>query len=148
MAGNPLVEQGTLNRLRGSVIWPSFPALNVTAPYLGKEGIGLSLEGEATGMLPTMTGVVTSPEVYMMIGLTINLLKTQNLSNLYKAKMELDALLRDGTVRPDAKELSPYQILNCSIQSVRELNFSGNDAGYGITVKGYYVINNNLWNLA
>lgn len=144
---NPLVSQGTLNRLRASVIWPAFPALNVTAPYLGKEGIRLALEGEATTFINTMTGAVTSPEPYMMLGLTINLIKAQSLSDAYKAQMELSALLSDGTVRPDATPLSPYQIVNASIQSVRELNFSGDDAGYVVTIKGYYNINSALWNL-
>lgn len=141
MATNPLVAQGNLNRLRGSVVWPGFPALNVTAPFLGREGISLALEGESTAFLPTMTGAVTSQEVYMMIGLTMHLLKTQALADAYKAQMELNSLLGDGTVRPDAKELSPYAIINCAIQSVRELRFSGDDAGYAVSVRGYYLVN-------
>ena len=60
MANNPLIPQGTVNRLRGSVIWNDFPQLNVTAPYLGTDGIGFSLDGESTVFLPTMTGAVTS----------------------------------------------------------------------------------------
>lgn len=46
MATNPLIPQGTLNRVRASVVWPSFPNLNVTASYLGRMGIRLSLDGE------------------------------------------------------------------------------------------------------
>ena len=41
MAGNPLIDQGVLNRIRGSVQWADFPGLNVTAPFLDREGINL-----------------------------------------------------------------------------------------------------------
>lgn len=145
MATNPLVAQGTLNRLRASVTWTNFPQLNVTASYLGKMGIRLALDGESTLFIPTMTGAVTSPEPYMSITLTIHLLKTQQLAALYKAQMEATALIGDGTVRPDASTLPPYQITNCAIESVRELNFAGDDAEFAVTCKGYYLINNNLW---
>lgn len=145
---NPLLSQGTLNRIVGSVIVPSFPVLNVTAPFLGKEGIRLALEGESTKYIPTMTGAVTSPEPYMMIRLTINLLKTQSLSALYKAQMETLALVGDIAVNPDVTlGLPPYDLTNCAIQDVRELNFSGEDAGFVVTLGGYYYINVALFNL-
>lgn len=145
MANNPLISQGTLNRLRASVVWSAFPQLNVTAPYLGKEGIRLSLEGESTTFIGTMTGAVTSPEPYMMISMAMNLLKTQQLADAYKRQMQNSALLGDGVVRPDSAILSPYSLINCAIESVRELDFSGGDAGYAVTVKGYYLVNNDLW---
>ena len=147
MATNPLVAQGTLNRLRGSVVWPAFPALNVTAPFLGQEGIGLTLEGETTVYLPSMTGAVRSGEPYQMIALSMNLLKTQALADAYKRKMESDSALGDGTVRPDASTLSPYPLVNCSIEGVRPLSFAGRDAGFVVSVKGYYLINSDMWNL-
>ena len=143
---NPLVAQGTLNRLKASAVWDSFPSLNVTPPYLGKGGISLSLEGEAAANIGTMTGTVQSPEPYMMVSLTINLLKTQSLSDQYKSQMELNALLGGVTVRPDATTLGVYYLQNMAIESVRELNFAGQDAGYVVTCKGYYSINSSLFN--
>lgn len=145
MASNPQVPQGTLNRLRGSVVIPAFPSLNVTASFLGPAGISLSLEGETTSITPTLTGTVTSPEPFQMATVTINLLKTQNLSALYKAQIENDARIGDITVTPDASTLPPYIIKNCAIESVRELSFNGRDAGFGVTLKGYYLVNNSLW---
>ncbi len=142
---NPLISQGTLNRLRGTVTWTDFPELNVSAPFLGKEAMRLSLEGEATTFIDTLTGSVTSPEPYMAVSLTLNLLKTQRLSDLYKRKMETSALLGSGTVRGDSAILSPYDLINCGIQAIRELNFSGDDAGFVVSIKGYYNINNALW---
>ncbi len=146
MAGNPLIAQGTLNRLLGSIVWTNFPQLNVTASYLGKEGIRLALEGESTVFLPTMVGAVTSQEPFMMVSLTAHLLKTQPLANAYKQQMESNAQLGDGTVRPDSLALGVYPIVNCAIQSMRELSFSGDDAGFAVSMRGYYWINSNLWN--
>lgn len=147
MAANPLIAQGTLNRLRASVVWPGFPQLNVTAPYLGKGGIRLALEGESTAFLPSMTGAVTSPEPYMMINLVMELLKSQGLADLYKQQMEQSALLGDGVVRTDSAVLGNYQIVNCAIEGVRELNLAGDDAAYAVTCKGYYFVNQALFNL-
>jgi len=145
MASNPLVAQGTLNRLRGSVAVVDFPQLNVTASFLGKEGISLSLDGEATTYIPTMTGAVTSAEPYQMITLTVNLLKTQFVANLYKNQQETNSLLGDIVVTPDATTLGFYNLTNCSIRSVNELRFSGEDAGYVVTIGGYYLINSSAW---
>ena len=142
---NPLIAQGSLNRLRASVTWPSFPALNVTAPYLSKAGVRLSLQGESTLYLPTMTGAVTSPEPYMMIELVINLLKTQGLASQYKAQMEQSAALGNGSVRADSITLGIYQVVNCAIKSVRELDFSGENADFAVTIGGYYLVNASLF---
>lgn len=143
---NPLVSQGSLNRLRASVVLPSFPELNVTAPFLGEEGIRLALEGEATTFINTMTGAVTSPEPYQLVSVTINLLKTQSLADSYKRKQETDARLGDIVVRPDTGILSPYQFINASIENVGELNFNGKVAGYAVNIKAYYPINSAAFN--
>ncbi len=142
---NPLVDQGTLNRLKASVVWQNYPSLNVTAPFLNREAIRLALDGEATQFLPTMTGAVTSGQPYMMITLTINLLKTQSLSGQYKAQLELASAIGNCTVRPDTTAHPPYDLVNCAIEGVRELTFSGEDAGWAVTIRGYYLINSSLW---
>lgn len=147
MPGNPLIDTGVLNRLRGAVVWTNFPGLNVTASFLDKEGIRLALEGEASTQHAVMAGIVQSPEPYLPISVTINLLKTQTLSDLYKSQMEANSLIGPGTVFPDVSTgLSPYQLLNMSIQSTPDLSFAGDSPRYSVVCKGYYVINNALWN--
>lgn len=142
---NPLVAQGSLNRIRGSLVWPSFPSLNVTAPYLVKAGMRLALQGESVVYLPTMTGAVTSPEPYMMFDLTVNLNKANGLAQQYKAQLESNSALADGTLRPDTVALGTFGLVNCSIKSVRELDFSGEDAGFAVTIGGYYLVNSSLF---
>lgn len=144
---NPLVSQGSLSRIRGSVTWSSNPSLNVTAPFLSKEAIRLSLQGESTRYLETLTGAVTSPNVMMMIEMQINLLKTQGLSALYKSTMEFNSLIGDGIVRPDATGITPYQIINCAIKSVREMDYSGENAAWTVVIGGYYLVNSFLFDI-
>ena len=73
------------------------------------------------------------------------LLMTQNLSDLYKKQMETSTLLGDGTVRPSTTTLSPYPILNASIEGIEPLAFGGKQAGWVVNVGGYYLLNSSLW---
>lgn len=145
--GNPLIDQGVLNRVLGSVTWTNFPALNVTAPFLDKDGINLRLEGDASLQHGTMTGIVQSPEPYMAISVVVAMLRTQKLSDDYKKQMETNSVLGPGTVYPDvsAGGLSAYALNNMSIQSVGELVFNGTTPIYAVTLRGYYVVNNSLF---
>lgn len=142
---NPLVSQGTLNRLQGAVYFNNYPQLNVTAPFLGAEGIHLSLEGESTTFINTMTGSITSPEPYQRVSIAIHLLRTQYLANLYKLQLEANAIIGDVTVYPDSSALSTYSFFNCALEAVRDLTINGKDPGYVATIKGYYMINQALW---
>lgn len=148
---DPRVPQGNLNRIKGSVIYTDFPNLNVTAAFLGQEGIGLVFEGEAVSVIPTMTGQINSPEAFQPVTLSIHLLKTQTLSASYENQRQTYALLGEAQVRPDVSSsnvggLLPFQLLNMSIRNVGELRFNGTDAGYRVTLGGYMLVNSQLWN--
>lgn len=147
MPANPLVDQGTLNRIRGSLSWINFPGLNVTASFLGPDGIRMALEGGASTMLPTLTGVVQSPEPYMMVNVTIHLIKSQPLAALYKTRMEDLAIMGEFVVRPDVTTLPPYDFQNGALENVREMGMNGRDHEFVISIRGQYLINNQLWNL-
>lgn len=147
-AGNPLFDQGTLNRIRGNVVFSNFPNLNVTAPFLHKEGISLALDGESTAYLPTMTGATTSPEPFMMVTCTIVLVKTQSLTAQFKAQMEALSTIGPFNVYPDVSAgLPSYAIQNGAISGVREMKFNGEDNGWGVLLRGYYIVNNNLFSI-
>lgn len=147
MAQNPLIAQGTLNRLRGSINIPGNTTLNITAPFLGKSGISLALDGESVVYLATMTGAVTSPEPYLMVTCRAALLKTQSLSGIWKAQMEDNSVIGNAIVTPDAKPLGLYNLLNCSIKNVAEMNFAGEDPQWVIEIGGYYAVNSSLFDL-
>ena len=141
MPSNPLIDHGTLNRLRASVIVPNNPQLNVIAANLGKEGIRLALDGPATAYLAVMTGAVPSPEPYQICTVTINLVKSEPISNVYKNQFENTVLIGPVTVRPDAVTLGIYQFLNCVLENVREQSYAGDEPNYSVTFKGTYQVN-------
>ena len=144
---NPIVPQGALNRLRASVTVTGFPGLNITASYLGKEGISLSFDGLITTPIETMVGVVPSPEPYQKVTVSAHLLKTQALANAWKQQLESLSLIGDITVRSDAATLDPYQLSNCYITNISPQKFAGDDAGWVISLGGVYYVNASLWNL-
>lgn len=148
MPGNPLIDQGVLNRIRGAVVWTNFPQLNVTAPFLDRDGINLRLEGEMSTQHGTMTGIVQSPEPYVPVSVVIALLKTQALSEAYKTQQENSVILGPGVVYPDISigGVSQFQLQNMSIQGVGDLLFNGSTPIYAVTCRGYYVVNNSLFN--
>lgn len=148
MATNPRVPQGTLSRIRGSLIIPDFPALNVTAPFLTRAGISLSPQGNTTNFIPTQTGAVTSPEPYLQVQLSVGLIKSQPLAAQYRARIDEDARLGDGLkVVSDTNVFPDYTLNNCAIEGFREITLNGDDPTFMVMIQGYIDINNSLWNM-
>ena len=145
MASNPGISQGKLLRVLGSVSVTDYSDLNVTASYLTDAGISVSFDSEAVTFIPTMTGAVPSLEPLQMVTITINLVKTISLADDYKTQMQDDCLLGEVVVRTDSETLSSYTFTNCAIMNVGELSFNGRDAGYSVTIRGYYPVNNDIW---
>lgn len=147
MATNPLVTQGVLNRLRGSLQFSANPQLNVTAGFLSKAGITLALQGDASIPIATMTGLVQSGEPYRIAHVTVPLLKTQGLSAAWKAQEESNTQIGDCTFRADASTIGNWQLSNCGIMGVTEITASGTDATYNLRFFGIYYVNSALWSL-
>ena len=147
MAFNPLIDQGSLNRLRAAIIFPTYPGMNINAAQLTKDGIRLALEGQSTTYLPTLVGAVRSQEPYMMVTLTASLVKSIPISNAFKIQMETNSWMGTCTVRPDNQNLGIYGLLNVSITAIREMNFAGEDAAWVVSFRGYYTINSNIWSV-
>lgn len=146
MASNPLVSQGLLNKLSGTVQVVDFPQLNAISSNLGDDGISLAFEGEASGYFGTMTGAVPSPNPYQMATATIHLLKTQSLSNLWERQRLNNTTIGDIVITTDARStLNSYTLSNCTIKNVNELSFAGKEPGYVVTVGGTYFINGDLF---
>ncbi|MGK0739979.1 hypothetical protein ACSFCX_06545 [Yokenella regensburgei] len=142
---NPMISQGTLNRVRCAVGVTDHPELNITAPFLGKDMVSLRPDGNATDIIPTATGTVGSHVPYQQVTLTVHLLKTQYLAASYQNRILTDTSLGEVVVRPDANTFGNYTVLNAYIVSFNELTFSGADAGYVLTISGYIITNNNMW---
>ena len=139
------ISQGTLNRLRGSVVFAAFPELTVTAAYLAKEAITLNFEGEAAQKLPTMTGAVDSPEPYVMATIEIHVLRSQALSSAFKAQIEANTSVGSVNVITDSETLENYQIEQCVLLGTSGMNFDGNSPNFTIRLRGVYYVNSQLW---
>lgn len=136
-----LTPQGTINRVRGSIVFGLFPQLNITASFLGTEGISVNFSTKATDYIPTMTGAATSPAPYQIMLISAMLLRTQPFADLWKTTVELSSLLGDITVRTDAAPLSPYIYTNCALDNVGDIKSDGKTIAYMIHIIGTYSIN-------
>lgn len=137
--------QGSINRLRGSVVFAIDPELTVTAAYLAREAISLSWGGDAAQLLPTLTGGVQSPEPYVMAEATIHILRSQALADLFKLRMQTDTNLGSINIRGDSDTLSDFQLENCVLAGFESLTFDGNNAGFVVKIRGIYYVNASLW---
>ena len=142
-------SQGTLNRLRGSVVIPSYTALNVTAGFLGKEGITLRRGQAATDYIATMTGAVRSPAAYIMISLTIHLLRTQGLSGSWEAQAANTTLLGTVTFHADTAiaGVSSFTFREVAIVNLPDVVTNGLDPSYTVVLAGVQNINSSLFNI-
>jgi hypothetical protein len=132
---------GPLNRLRASVVFANFPELNVTSSYLTTEGIRLALEGNATDMLPAMVSLVSSPAPYLSATITMSIVRSSALANLFKLQFEDNTLMGITTIWPDTEIIPVYTINNVALESVREMAFAGMEAAMVVTARGYYNVN-------
>ncbi len=148
MAGlglNPLTQQGNLNRLYTNVIVPNFPGLNVTASFMSKGQAHLTFEGIFDNQIPTATGIVNSPEPFVMADIAINLLRSQPLANLWIAQAQSQVIIGPVTLYSDSTAFGALTVTQCAIQAVDPGPFDGTDPTIKVTVKGVYYINNSMW---
>lgn len=132
---------GVLNRLRASVTFNNYPQLNVTSGFLTTEGIRLALEGNATDLLPAMVSLVSSPAPYLSASLTMSLVRSATLAQIYKQQIEDTTLVGLVTIWPDTDVLNPFILNNVALESVREMAFAGMEAAMVVTARGYYNVN-------
>lgn len=143
---SPLPQFGVVNRLITSLTWETASELNVTAAFLARGMIRFAREGEATDYLPVAAGAVPSVNAFLMVSLTMELIKTQPLAARYEARLLTNSILGKGTVRPDVSEgIGAFDLFEMSIARPDELAFDGSSAAYPITLRGYIPINSNLW---
>jgi hypothetical protein len=132
---------GVLNRLRASVVWSDFPELNVTSGLLTTEGIRLALEGNATDLLPAMVSLVSSPAPYLSASITMSVVRSSALANLFKLQFEDTTLMGIATIWPDTDVIPVFTIHNVALESMREMAFAGMEAAMVVTARGYYNVN-------
>lgn len=145
--GNPLIAQGLLNRVRGSVVFPSNSTLSITAPYLAAEGISLEIDEDGTEQMKTITGVVNSPAAYVLATATIHVLKTQALGEAWAQQFQSNSQIGRMVIHTDSSALSQYRIHNCSLLKPQPGAMNGTNPSLILTIRGTYNVNDYIWSL-
>jgi hypothetical protein len=143
---NPIVAQGTLNKLRASVTFTNNPQLNITASYLAPEGITTTPEGSASAYIPTMVGAVPSPEPYIMYTIEIHMLRTQGLVATYIKQYAKNTTIGDLFVTADASTMPNLVYNNCTLKTLPTLIMNGSTPEFLVTVQGTFYLNSSLFN--
>ncbi|HXS13676.1 MAG TPA: hypothetical protein VN734_13290 [Acidobacteriaceae bacterium] len=149
MSLNQAINLGVINRLAASVTVSSNLLLTVTPPFLTKQGIRLAPDGDATKFIEVMTGVVPSPEPYIMMTARIGVVKTMPLAAAYQTQFLTNTLLGNVTIRPDVSRgsggLQPFVLNNAALMSMPDMDFSGENAEFVVSIRGSWYINSALW---
>lgn len=147
MANAPLVPQGTLNRVRCSIVVPNYTTLNITAPYMGRNFATITFEGDFTKLIGTGTGGVPSPEPYVMATISVGILRTQALASSWRTQWETQGSLGNVSIFSDTAAFAEFDLIDCVIQHFNPNAYDGEDPVSQLTLQGIYPINSALWSL-
>jgi hypothetical protein len=142
---NPQIPQGVLNRVLTAILIPSNTALNITAPYMAKGFAKLEFEGDWTGQIGTGTGIVSSPEPYIMARVTVNLLRTQALAANWVAQGQQATYIGQVNVHSDTSTFPITTMTDTSIFQLDPGAMDGTDPVVRMILRGSYPINAALW---
>ncbi|WP_320533666.1 hypothetical protein [Robbsia andropogonis] len=145
MATNPMVTQGTLNRVRTHVVCSDYTSLNVTSSYMGRSFARLAFEGDFNQLIGTGTSAVTSPEPYVFATLTLNLLRTQALSQSWMTQAQSSTSIGDVTAYSDASTFDAVTLSNCVIRSIDPGAYDGTDPVVRVELRGLFYVNDDMW---
>lgn len=148
MATNPMVAQGVLNRLRASIVCSNNGALNITAPYLGKNMVRVAFEGNSVEQFQTATGLVNSPEPYVQVTVTAALLRTQQLAGAWFNQMLTNSKIGSMQIHSDTSTFPVMSLYNMVIRSIDPGPYDGSGPDVNLTLHGLMYVNNDLWSFA
>ncbi len=141
----PQTQQGNLNKVSVHVVVASFPALQVNASFMGKSQVKVTLDSPFVQQIPTATGIVNSPEPYVMGHMTIALLRSQSLANSWIEQAQKQATLGTVQIFSDSTVFDSLTVLNCSITDFDPGAFDGADPVVSMTISGSFPVNSTMW---
>ncbi len=147
MATNPIVQQGTLNRVRASVVVPSYTNLNIDSSHMSRKFVTVTFDEDFVDQPMTATGIVNSPAPYVMATISVGILRTQSLSASWFTQAQTQSVLGRITVHPDTTTFPQITAYNCSILRLEPGAQDGTDPTVDLTIRGIFYPNSDLWNL-
>lgn len=142
---NPGIARGVLNRIKCSVVVPSFPSLNVISSNMGRAMARIAFEGQLVNQIPTGTGVVNSPEPFVMATITITLLRTQSIAASWFAQVLSNSHVEDATIYSDTSAFPPIALQGVVASHMDTGPFDGTSPDFQLVLRGALPINNQLW---
>ena len=142
---NPYLIAGPLNRVRCHGVVADTPTLNIQAQSMGKSFAHIELEGDFVHQIETATGVVNSPEPYVMANITIGLLRSQPLSAAWLAQAQDTGVIGDVTIHSDTSAFPAITLNDTSIRSIAPGAYDGTDPVVRLTLRGTFNLNGALW---
>jgi hypothetical protein len=141
----PQTQQGNLNKVSTHLVVASFPALSVNASFMGKSMVKVTLDSPFVQQIPTATGIVNSPEPYVMGHMTVALLRSQTLANLWITQAQTQATLGTVQIFSDSTVFDSLTVLNCSITDFDPGAYDGSDPVVSMTISGTFPVNSTMW---
>lgn len=145
LLGNPLTRQGNLNRILPHVLVANFPQLNVTSPFMAKSQVVVTFDGPFVNQIPTATGIVPSPEPFVMAQVVVSLLRSQSLWNLWVAQTQVNSVIGQVTAYSDSNTFGAVTLQECAITEIEPGAFDGGDPSARVTIRGKFITNNDMW---
>lgn len=142
---NPGIARGVLNRVRCSVVVPSFPSLNIIAANMGRALARISFEDNLVNQIPTGTGLVNSPEPFIRATITIALLRTQSISSSWFSQILADSNVETATIYSDTSTFPPIALQSVVASHIDPGPFDGTSPDFQLVLRGALPVNNDLW---
>jgi hypothetical protein len=77
----------------------------------------------------------------MAASITMSIVRSSALANLFKLQFENTTLMGVATIWPDTDVIPVFSINNVALESIREMAFAGMEAAMVVTARGYYNVN-------
>ncbi|MFM0503965.1 hypothetical protein [Paraburkholderia caffeinilytica] len=142
---NPGIARGVLNRVKCSVVVPSSPSLNIISANMGRSLARIAFEGQLVNQIPTGTGLVNSPEPFVIATITIALLRTQAIAAAWFSQILLDSNVEDATIYSDTSTFPPIALQSVVASHMDPGPFDGTSPDFQLVLRGALPINNRLW---
>ena len=143
---NPLINLGTLNRVRASVVFPSFTSLNITSSQMGRRFVSLMFDEDFVQQIQQGVGIINSPEPYVMATVTCDVLRTLPLAQAFISQLEQTAVLGPVYVHSDTSAFPKRTVYNASVLKADPGAYDGVNGVLALTIRGVFYPNNTLWN--
>ena len=144
---NTFVAQGTLNRIRCSIVFADHPELQITASYMGKSMASIAFNDKFVDQIKTATGTVISPEPYVMATVNVNLLRTTTLGQQFLKQIGKTGSLGNATIYSDTNAFPEIDLVNVTVSGFNPSAYDGTDPAIHLALDGVFYVNDSLWSL-